>query len=625
MTTSGVHERSVAVVGMSCRLPGANGPDQLWELLRRGVDATSETPAQRYDAPALRASGPGGLAGSRAGYVDGIADFDADFFGMSTAEASALDPQQRLLLMCAWEAFEDSGLVPERLRGTRTGAFVGNSRADFLETALQRGLSSATATQLGNVRSLLAARLSHFFDLRGPSVVVDTACSSALTAVHQAVQSLRSGEIPVAVIAGVNLPLRPDEAAMMSHAGAMSADGRSRFGSADADGHAPADAVAVVVLKPLETALADGDRVRAVIAGSAVGNDGRSSDSVLNPSLDGQLDVLRWAYRDARVEPSAVDFVEAHGSGSPLLDPLELTALGQVMGTSRSPRRPLLVGSVKSNLGHAEAAGGLVGLIKAALCLEHRQVPASLHAGPPRTDVDWTGLSIPQALTDLPARAIAGVSAQGSSALNAHVVLRSAEPEPRTPDDGTRWPLVLSARTPEALAELTRAYAEHLAGPGTAFPVRDLCRSAALRRTRFEHRAVAIGATHQELVESLTTGSTPELDRFLGAESVDREGLFGPGRHVPLPTYPWQARRCWPGEEPADDDPAEWLLGKHARTGFDEDSALADIGIDSLAKLQLLVELQQRTGHDVDPEQLAALRTVGQLHAWARELMEVSR
>ena len=176
MTTSGVHERSVAVVGMSCRLPGANGPDQLWELLRRGADATSETPAQRYDAPALRATGPGGLAGSRAGYVDGIADFDADFFAMSTAEASALDPQQRLLLMCAWEAFEDSGLVPERLRGTRTGAFVGNSRADFLETALQRGLSSATATQLGNVRSLLAARLSHFFDLRGPSVVVDTAC-----------------------------------------------------------------------------------------------------------------------------------------------------------------------------------------------------------------------------------------------------------------------------------------------------------------------------------------------------------------------------------------------------------------------------------------------------------------
>ncbi|GAB3684537.1 hypothetical protein GCM10027597_33750 [Saccharopolyspora tripterygii] len=620
-----MHERSVAVVGMSCRVPGANNPDQLWELLRRGVDATSETPAERYDAPALRAAGPGGLAGSRAGYVDGIADFDADFFAMSTAEASAVDPQQRLLLMCVWEAFEDSGLIPARLRGTRTGVFVGNSRADFFETALRQGLSSATATQLGNVRSLLPARLSHVFDLRGPSVVVDTACSSALTAVHQAVQSLRSGEIPVAVVAGVNLPLRPDEAAMMSHAGAMSADGRSRFGSAEADGHAPADAVAVVVLKPLETALADGDRVRAVIAGSAVGNDGCSSDAVLNPSLDGQLDVLRWAYRDARVEPSAVDFVEAHGAGSPLLDPLELTALGQVLGTSRSPHQPLLVGSVKSNLGHAEAAGGLVGLIKAALCLEHRQVPASLHAGLPRTDVDWTGLSIPRALTDIPARAIAGVSAQGSSALNAHVVLRSAESEPRTPDDGTRWPLVLSARTPEALAELTRAWAEHLHGPGTAFPVRDLCRSAALRRTRFDHRVVAIGATHRELVESLTTGSTPELDRFLGAESVDRGGLFGPGRHAPLPTYPWQARRCWPGEEPTGDDPAEWLLGKHARTGFDEDSALADIGIDSLAKLQLLVELQQRTGHEVDPEQLAALRTVGQLHAWARELMEVPR
>jgi acyl transferase domain-containing protein len=412
---------------------------------------------------------------------------------------------------------------------------------------------------------------------------------------------------------------------MMSHAGAMSADGRSRFGSADADGHAPSDAVAVVVLKPWEAARADGDRVRAVIAGSAVGNDGRSSDSVLNPSLDGQLDVLRWAYRDARVEPSEVDFVEAHGSGSPLLDPLELTALGRFMGTSRSPDRPLLVGSAKSNLGHAEAAGGLVGLIKAALCLENGEVPASLHAGLPRTDVDWSGLSIPQVLTDIPSHAIAGVSAQGSSALNAHVVLRSAEHEPRTPDDGTRWPLVLSARTPEALADLTRAYVEHLSGSGAGFPVRDICRSAALRRTRFEHRAVAIGATHRELVESLTTDSTPELDRFLGSESVDRDGLFGPGRHVPLPTYPWQTRRFWPGEEPVGDDPAEWLLGKHARTAFDQDSALADIGIDSLAKLHLLVEVQQRTGREVDPEELAALRTVRDLCRWARDLTEVRR
>ncbi|MEV4647998.1 beta-ketoacyl synthase N-terminal-like domain-containing protein [Saccharopolyspora sp. NPDC049357] len=625
MTTTGVHQRSIAIVGMSCRLPGATDPDRLWELLCGGVDATAHTPAERYDAAALRSSGPGGLAGCRAGFVDGIADFDADFFDMSAAEATALDPQQRLLLMCAWEAFEDAGVVPEQWRGSRTGVFVGNSRADFLESALQQGLSSATATQLGNVRSLLPARLSHHFDLRGPSVVIDTACSSALTAVHQAVQSLRSGETPAAVVAGVNLPLRPDEAVMMSHAGAMSADGRSRFGSADADGHAPSDAVAVVVLKPMEAALADGDRVRAVIAGSAVGNDGRSSDSVLNPSLEGQLDVLRWAYRDARVEPSAVDFVEAHGSGSPLLDPLELTALGRFMGTSRSPDRPLLVGSVKSNLGHAEAAGGLVGLIKAALCLENGKVPASLHAGLPRTDVDWSGLSIPRALTDIPSRAIAGVSAQGSSALNAHVVLRSAEHEPRTPDDGTRWPLVLSARTPEALADLTRAYVEHLSGSGADFPVRDLCRSAALRRTRFEHRAVAIGATHRELVESLTTDSTPELDRFLGSESVDRDGLFGPGRHVPLPTYPWQTRRYWPGEEPAGDDPAEWLLGKHARTAFDQDSALADIGIDSLAKLQLLVEVQQRTGREVDPEELAALRTVRDLCRWARELAEVRR
>ena len=264
---------------MACRLPGAAGPDELWDLLSEGGDATGAAPRQRRE-----------LAGTvgRAGYVAGVADFDAEFFGMSAAEAVELDPQQRLLLMTAWEALEDAGQRPDLLAGSRAGVFVGSSRADYLENVFRQGLSAVTAGQLNNVRALLPARLSYFFDLRGPSVLVDTACSSSLVAVHQAVRSLRAGESPIALAAGVNLPFRPDESVMMSHAGGLAGGRRSKFGDARADGHAPSDAVAVVVLKPLAAALADGDRIRAVIAGSAIGNDGRTSDSVLNPSLTGQ-------------------------------------------------------------------------------------------------------------------------------------------------------------------------------------------------------------------------------------------------------------------------------------------------------------------------------------------------
>ncbi|MGC7101000.1 beta-ketoacyl synthase N-terminal-like domain-containing protein [Amycolatopsis lurida] len=625
----------MAVVGMACRLPGASGPDELWELLSQGVDATSATPHGRYDANVSES------AARRAGYVDGVADFDAEFFGMSAAEAVDLDPQQRLLLMTAWEALEDAGQRPDLLAGSRAGVFVGNSRSDHLENVFRRGLSSVTAAALNNVRSLLPARLSHFFDLRGPSVLVDTACSSSLVAVHQAVRSLRAGESPLALAAGVNLPLRPDEGVMMSQAGGLAEDGRSKFGDARADGHAPSDAVAVVVLKPLAAALADGDRIRAVIAGSAIGNDGRTSDSVLNPSLTGQVEVLRWAYEDAGVAPSDVDYVEAHGAGSPLLDPLELNALGRVLGAGRPADRPLLTGSVKSNIGHAEAAAGLAGLIKAVLCLEHGQVPASLHVETPHPGVAWDELplEIPAKLTDLPdlgRPAVAGVSGQGSSALNVHVVLRQAanHAPPDEQRSGTPALLALSARTPEALAALSRAYVAYLSGPGAAYPVREICRSAAMRRQHLEHRLAVVGTSHQELVGALTgAGGAPAdpafteiADRYESGEAVDWAEVFGEaGRYVPLPTYPWQTKRYWPGEQREEGDLATRILRQYARTRFQPESTLADIGIDSLAKLKLIVELQHRTGREVDPEVLDRLRTVAELRRWTRELEEAAR
>ncbi|WP_055489095.1 beta-ketoacyl synthase N-terminal-like domain-containing protein [Streptomyces sp. TP-A0356] len=638
MNRSDVDARSVAVIGMACRLPGASSTDELWALLKDGVDATTETPPERYDADVLP------IAGRRAGHVDGIAEFDAEFFGMSPTEAMELDPQQRLLLMTAWEALEDAGLRPDLLAGSRTGVFVGNARADYLERALRQGPEGATASQLYNFRSLLPARVSHTFDFRGPCMVVDTACSSSLVAVHQAVQSLRARESPLALAAGVNIKLRPDEGLVMTRAGGMAADGRSKFGDASADGHSPGDAIAVVVLKRLADALADGDRIRAVVQGSAVGNDGRTSDSVLNPSLEGQLEVLRWAYEDAGVDPADVDYVEAHGSGSPALDPLELRALGRVLGEGRPAERPLLVGSVKTNIGHAEAAGGMAGLLKAVLCLENGQVPPSLHLAAPNPAVPWDELPlvVPGTLTDLPKAdrpTIAGVSGQGSSALNAHVVIRRPDPvEPPAAADATRTPyvLALSARSPAALEQLARSYAAYLSpdGAGAAYRVRDICFSAAVRRTHHTHRLAVVGASHEELVAALTgspgLGGRPlsaVADRYRRGEDVDWGAVFGDrGHFVPLPTYPWQTKRHWPGEQGHEEgDLASWVLREHARTGFDDTSTLTDIGIDSLARLRIVVELTKRSSQEVDPEEFGRLRTVGELRRWTRALEAAAR
>ncbi|WP_419993126.1 beta-ketoacyl synthase N-terminal-like domain-containing protein [Streptomyces boninensis] len=647
--TGDVSARSVAVIGMSCRLPGAVGAEQLWELLCAGADATSETPAERYDVDALYAPSPqpGAIGSRRAGYVADIAGFDAAFFGMSDGEAAALDPQQRLLLMTAWEALEDAGLPAHRLAGSRTGVFVGNARADHLEQQFRRGLRSVTPALFDNFRALIPGRLSYAFDFRGPSLLLDTACSSSLVAVHTAVQSLRAGETPLALAAGVSLALRPDEGVMMTQAGSLAADGRSRFGDADADGFAPSDGVGVVVLKPLADALADGDRIRAVIEGSAVGNDGRTSRSPLVPSPEGQTEVLRWAYEDAGVAPADVDFVEAHGAGSPTFDPIELNALGEVLGEGRPADRPCLVGSVKTNIGHTEAAGGIAGLIKTVLSLEHGQLPPSLHFNTPHPKVAWDALalSVPAGLTDLPDRgrpAVAGVSGQGASCLNAHLVVRQAEvrsPAAAAPPRPDRpYVLALSARSPEALADLVRAYAAYLGpeGPGAAHALRDICFTAAVRREHHPFRTAVVGASHEELIAALReygphgtdgSGSAAEAARrYRADEVVDWEELFEPpGRFVPVPGHPWRTRHYGPGAPAPQTSPqprgaagdlVTAVLREHARTAYSESSQLSEIGIDSLAKVRIIVELSTRYGHQADPDELTAVRSVGALRQW---------
>lgn len=665
----------MAVIGMACRFPGATGTEQFWELLRDGVDATSETPRGRYgtrgdgrysydgrsdhdsDTDAwddlYTPIGAAGTLGSRrAGHVENIEAFDPEFFGMSAGEASVLDPQQRLLLMTAWEALEDAGLPADRLAGSRAGVYVGNTRGDHLEGQFRKGRDRISASYYENFRAMLPARLSYAFDLRGPSLLVDAACASSLIAVHTAVRSLQAGEIPLALAAGVNLVLRPDEGVMMTRAGTLAADGRSKFADASADGFAPSDGVGVVVLKPLAAALADGDRIRAVIRGGAVGNDGRTGGTLLTPSADGQEQVLTWAYGDAEVDPADVDFVEAHGSGSPPLDAVELAAIGEVLGKGRDADRPCLVGSVKTNIGHSEAAGGIAGLMKTVLVLEHRQVPASLHLRAPHPALAWDKLPVivPTRLRDLPdpgRQLYAGVSAQGASCHNVHLVLSQGEflsqgesgASPGIVEDTRPYPLVLSARSRSALGVLAATYVEYLepGGRGAGFAVRDICWSAALRRQHHPYRLAVAGASHAELAAALDGGPDRAItgqadvveacERYRRGESVNWLELFDPpGHFVPVPGHPWQTRYCGPrspepaAHEGAAGDLVTEVLREHARTRYEERSQLDEIGVDSLAKVRIVVELSQRFGHEVDADALTRLRTVGDLRRWLRAL-----
>jgi acyl transferase domain-containing protein len=577
--------RPIAIIGLGCRFAGASSPAELWEVLREGRDTTSDVPANRFDAAALHSAAPqaGKLLSRRGGFFERIDEFDAEFFGLDAEESTWLDPQQRLLLMTAWEAFEDAGLPTGKLAGSRTAVFIGHMHADYATRQYRRGLEELRPAMVKNYRSLLAGRLSYEFDLRGPSVSLDTACSSSLVAIHLACQSLRAGETSLAIAGGSNLKLVPDEDVLFSQVRMIARDGRSKFGDARADGFCPSDGIGVVVLKRLEDAVRDGDRVRAVILGGAVSNDGVSGGRVLRPSVEGQIQTMRWAYDDAGVAPSDVDFIEAHGTGTPLIDPLEFKAFGEVFGPGRPLDRPLLVGSVKTNVGHAEGAAAMASLTKLVLCLEHGEIPASLHMETPNPAIDWRSLPIVvptshQVLPDRGRPALAGMSGQGLSAVNAHLVLRAATPieargPQRAPAPGRLYVFALSARSPGALRDLARAYTEHVGprGAGAEHALRDLCYSATMRRTHHPLRAAMIVAdkgalarelgafaagersavtTADEAATAAVSQAADELDalvrRYVTGEDVDWAAVADPGaRYVPLPTYPWQMSRYW--------------------------------------------------------------------------------
>ncbi|ODR08073.1 beta-ketoacyl synthase [Mycolicibacillus koreensis] len=502
-------DEPVAIVGIGCRFPGADGPDAFWQLLTGGVDAVGRVPADRWDADAFYNPDPAvpGTAVTRdGGFLRGVDQFDAAFFGISPREADQMDPQQRLLLEVAWEALEDAGQVPEDLAGSRTGVFVGIATNDYGALRLGQPQLVDAYTGTGNALSIAANRLSYMFDFHGPSLAVDTACSSSLVAVDLACRSLRDGECTMAVAAGVNVILSPALMINFTKARVMAADGHCKTFAADADGYVRGEGAGVVVLKPLSRAIADNDPIYAVIRGSATNSDGRTN-GLIAPSAAAQEAVLKEAYRRAGIAPAAVGYVEAHGTGTALGDAIEAKALGAVLAAGRRDGDRCLVGSVKTNIGHLEAAAGVAGLIKVALALRHRQIPASLHFTDPNPHIPFAELplQVVDTLTAWPedtGRAVAGVSSFGFGGTNAHVVLTEAPQVRATPAAAASRPelLALSARSPEALDALVGEYEMQLV---TGAPLGDLCYTAGARRGHHDYRLCVVGDSQSAMFEAL--------------------------------------------------------------------------------------------------------------------------
>ena len=486
---------SIAIVGMACRMPGANGPEELWQMLIEGRDAIASMPAERR----------GSFAASidRGGFLDRIDSFDAEFFSIAPREAALIDPQQRLLLELGWKALEDAQISPDVLAGSATGVFVGISTNDYAELAMTLADGSQAHAGTGNALSIAANRLSYALDLRGPSMAIDTACSSSLVALHVACQSLRRGECDLALVGGVNLILSSRLSQVFSRAGMLSPDGRCKTFDAAADGYGRGEGGGVLVLKPLARARADGDNVLAIVRGSAVNQDGRSN-GLTAPNGSAQRRVIASALEAAQIRPADVSYFEAHGTGTPLGDPIEFSALSDVLATGRGTDQPCYVGSIKANVGHLEAGAGIAGLIKSVLVLRKGMVPPQVNLTNlnPQIALGGGAMRIATQPTPLPAGPrYAGVSAFGFGGTNAHAVLEAA-PDVAVPAFEAPRPevLVLSARSTGALRELAVSHAALL---GSKADLTSVTRAAALGRAHFTHRLACAGEDANQMADSL--------------------------------------------------------------------------------------------------------------------------
>jgi len=505
----------IALVGIGCRVPGADGPDAFWRLLDNGVDATGPVPEDRWDHDSLFDPDPdreGRISTRRGGFIDHVDAFDAGLFGISRREARGMDPQQRLFLQSAWEALEHAGIAPDSLSGSPTGVFCGATGSDYtyLQVAARDPALLDTHFASGIAQSVISGRLSYLLGLCGPSVTIDTACSSSLVAVHQAMQSLRRGETRLAIAGGVSLMLSPEIFIALSRAHMLSPDGRCKAFDAGADGFARAEGCGAVVMKTLADAQADGDRVIAVLRGSAVSQDGPSS-GLTAPSGPAQESVIRAALADAGIGPTDLGYLEAHGTGTNLGDPQEMRALGNVFADRRTP---LVVGSVKTNLGHLEGAAGVTGLIKLVLMLRARRIPRHLHFRTPSPNIPWESLPVrvpatPETWAPVNGRRIASVSAFGFSGTNAHVVVEEAPPPAQTrAPEAVPGIVAVSAASAESLRRLAARHAERLARGDTPV-LADLCRTANAGRAQLAYRATVSGAVADDLrapLETLASG-----------------------------------------------------------------------------------------------------------------------
>ncbi|MGJ3253894.1 MAG: beta-ketoacyl synthase N-terminal-like domain-containing protein [Elainellaceae cyanobacterium] len=527
----------IAIVGMGCRFPGeADSPEAFWEVLHYGKDAITDIPGDRWDVDQYYSPDPtipGKMYTRRGGFVPHLYEFDAPFFRIAPREAASLDPQQRLLLEVGWETLEHAGLSPDRLVGKQAGVFVGICSIDYWHRLLSQHNTQIDAyLSTGNTHSVAAGRLSYVLGVTGPSLAVDTACSSSLVAIHLACQSLRNRECNLALAGGVNRILSPEASINFSKAKMLSPTGQCRSFDSEADGFVRSEGCGMVALKRLSDAEAAGDTIWAVILGSAMNHDGRTSGLTV-PNGPAQQAVIRQALHASRIQPDRVSYVETHGTGTSLGDPIEAGALGEVFGTGRSPSQSLVLGSVKTNIGHLEAAAGIAGLIKTVLAIHHDEIPANLHVQIPNPHIDWHKLPLkvpthPVPWTGGERPRVAGVSAFGFSGTNAHVVVGEYRSQQRSSQqgssqlessgresrerDGQREKddqetedihlLTLSARTEQALRDLVRRYIEHL-GRHPDLKLGNVCFTACTGRSHFNHRLAVISSSIADLREKL--------------------------------------------------------------------------------------------------------------------------
>lgn len=532
----------IAIIGMGCRFPGgADSPEAFWKLLSDGVDAIAPIPIDRWNVDDYydpNPDTPGKMYARQGGFLPDIDRFDSQFFGISAQEARSLDPQQRLLLEVSWEALENANQASDRLFNSTTGVFIGICSNDYNRVLWgendQTRIDAFSAT--GNALSVAAGRLSYILGLKGPSLTVDTACSSSLVAVHLACQHLRHKECNLALVGGVNLLLAPDSTIAFSKTRMLAADGRCKTFDAKANGYVRGEGCGVIVLKRLSDAVAEKDNILAVIRGSAVNHNGRSS-SLIAPNGLSQQAVIRQALENGKVNPAQVSYVEVQGTGTALGEPIEVEALAAVFNQNRLPNQPLVIGSVKTNIGHLEAASGIASLIKVVLAMQHGEIPPHLHFQEPNPYINWDKLAVKvptqrTAWTEGEQPRLAGISAFGFSGTNAHIILEEVPGRQGNNDNFSVVTrplhiLTLSAKTEESLVQLAQKYEKYLiANPNVSLA--DVCFTANFGRSHFSHRLSIVASAISELTEKLAAFSIGKssVNCFTGVATINPKVAF---------------------------------------------------------------------------------------------------